>query len=148
MLQNMQYRWIFPGAIALTLAACGDEGPDPQITPEMAGIWEGTTTDSVTGLPAEAFMFTADDGKLILASREATSLEGTMNRTLLNLEGSVTASTADGQTFLDGSDSSECAFFARFETHTDIVGNYNCPTGDGGVFAVARISPLASELDD
>lgn len=153
---NWKYSAVMVGVILTT--ACSNEnsndtGKDaaevftgPDFTPEVAGIWEGTTTDSVTETTAEAFLFTNDDGRLILASREAISAEGSALLDNRRMKGDVTATTPEGHTFIDASDTAQCEFNAVFRTQMNINGTYACPDGTTGSFAVTRISPLASEM--
>jgi hypothetical protein len=115
-----------------------------EFSPEVSGIWNGSGNDSVTNTASEVFLFTADDGRLILAARNALYAEGTATLTNYDLVGSVVANTPKGLSFQDGSDSAECSFTASFNSASTLSGSYTCPNGDNGTFDVSRISPLGS----
>ena len=159
-------------SLAATLAACGGGGDgesnqindwfsepsetppvvapeppavvQPEFTPELSGVWNGTGSDSLTDTSSNVFLFTAEDGRLILASKETIYAEGSATLDGLELVGNITAEAASGTTFAGDSKTADCSFNASFKTQMNISGTYSCPAGDGGSFNVDRISPLTA----
>jgi hypothetical protein len=132
------------GSDSITVTVVSNPVEPPEFTPELSGVWNGTGSDSLTDTSSNVFLFTAEDGRLILASKETIYAEGSATLDGLELVGNITAEAASGTTFAGESKTADCSFNASFKTQMNISGTYSCPAGDGGSFNVDRISPLTA----
>jgi hypothetical protein len=139
---------------ALAISACGggsiqgDDGDDVEppilIPPQIGGIWEGTATDSISGLtPKEILIMTSEDGQFRLVSNFAVQAEGTVvlredDDEIDNLDGTVTAFAPQGFFFSGDAATAGCTIEAVLEERVKIEGTYSCKTAtdtDSGAFS-------------